>query len=156
MSESRGSPAGQPGPVPAPPASGGPPSSDSSARSASATVRGGIGALGGPSAGAASAGTPPWAETLSNLVVGTVDKVKLRATVKVVTVLRVLVYGVVILTALFSALVLGLVGLLRMWDVYAPFNPVGRRVWVGYVVLGGLLLMAGGWLLASSRKPKPE
>jgi hypothetical protein len=74
--------------------------------------------------------------------------------VRVVTVLRLIVYGVVILAALATAGLLFLVGVVRIWDVYVPLQPLGRRVWLGYVVFGGALSVGGIWLLAGSRKPK--
>ena len=52
--------------------------------------------------------------------------------------------------ALLVALVLGVIGLVRMWDAYVPLSPEGRRVWLGYVVVGGLLFVAGAVLLAAA------
>ena len=66
---------------------------------------------------------------------------------KVVTLLRVVVYGLVVLIALLTALVLALIGVVRMWDAYVPLDPVGRRVWLGYVVVGALVFLAGAALL---------
>lgn len=106
-----------------------------------------------PRGGSAQA-TPPWSATLSNLVIDTVATVRSKATVKVVTGLRLVVYGVVILAALVTAGLLFLVGLVRIWDAYVPLAPVGRRVWLGYVVFGGVMFLAGGWLLAGSRKSR--
>jgi hypothetical protein len=85
------------------------------------------------------------------LVINTVDRVKAKGTLKVVTLLRLVVYGVVILAALSTALILGVIGVVRIWDVYVPLSPIGRRVWLGYVVLGGVFFLAGAWLLATSR-----
>jgi hypothetical protein len=72
------------------------------------------------------------------------------------TVLRVVVYGLVVAVALLVALVLGVIGLVRMWDAYVPLSPEGRRVWLGYVVVGGLLFVAGAVLLARRRTGKGE
>jgi multisubunit Na+/H+ antiporter MnhG subunit len=80
--------------------------------------------------------------------VGGVGWVKARTTLPVVKILRAIVYGLVVLVAALTALVLALLGLVRMWDVYLPLHPVGRRVWLGYVVLGGALALGGGALLA--------
>lgn len=93
----------------------------------------------------------PWATSLSDLVINAVDRVKAKGTLRALTLLRLVVYGVVILATLVTALVLGLIGVVRIWDVYVPLSPVGRRVWLGYVVLGGALFLAGAWLLTSSR-----
>ena len=102
---------------------------------------------------AEGAGTPPaWAATISDLVISTVDSVKGKATVRVVTALRLVVYGVVILAGVLTALVLLVIGLERLWDAYLPISPLGRRVWLGYVVLGAALSAVGIWLLAASRR----
>jgi hypothetical protein len=95
-----------------------------------------------------------WADELSDYVVEGVGWLKARTTVPVMTVLRVLVYGLVVAVALLVAIVLGVVGLVRMWDAYVPLSPEGRRVWLGYVVLGGLLFAAGVVLLARRRTDK--
>jgi hypothetical protein len=63
-------------------------------------------------------------------------------------VLRAVVYGLVVVVALVTALVLLILGLVRLWDVYLPLSPLGRRVWLGYVVLGAAVSLAGVALLA--------
>jgi hypothetical protein len=95
-----------------------------------------------------------WADELSDYVVEGVGWLKARTTVPVMTVLRVVVYGLVVAVALLVALVLGVIGLERMWDAYIPLSPEGRRVWLGYVVLGGLLFVSGIVLLARRRTNK--
>jgi len=95
-----------------------------------------------------------WADELSDYVVEGVGWLKARTTVPVMTVLRALVYGLVVAVALLVAMVLGVIGLVRMWDAYVPLSPEGRRVWLGYVVLGGLLFAVGVVLLAWRRTDK--
>jgi hypothetical protein len=92
-----------------------------------------------------------WAGELSARVVDGVGWVKARTTVPVVRILRALVYGLIVAVAAVTALVLGILGLVRLWDVYVPVHPLGRRVWLGYVVLGGALVLAGVFLL--TRRP---
>ncbi|MGD0808448.1 MAG: hypothetical protein ABSA91_01865 [Acidimicrobiales bacterium] len=116
----------------------------------------GAGTASGPS-GPPSAPGPQvkaWADELSDYVVEGVGWLKARTTVPVMTVLRVVVYGLVVAVALLVALVLGVIGLVRMWDAYVPLSPEGRRVWLGYVVVGGLLFVAGAVLLARRRTGK--
>lgn len=103
----------------------------------------------GPPAAPAAA---PWAETLSNLVIGTVERVKGQATDRVVILLRFIIYGLVILAGSVTALILLLIGAVRMWDVYVPLEPLGRRVWLGYIFFGGLFFLVGAWILSSGRK----
>jgi hypothetical protein len=104
-----------------------------------------------PGDGAEAPGRNPqavnMADTASEHIIELVGKVKARTTLKVVTLLRVVVYGVVVVVALVTALVLATLGVVRIWDAYLPLDPVGRRVWLGYVVLGGLLFLGGAALL---------
>lgn len=89
---------------------------------------------------------------LVDRVVEVVGWLKARTTVRVVTALRAIVYGLVVVIAVVTALVLAALGLVRMWDAYVPVHPLGRRVWLGYVVLGGLLFLAGVALLSRRRR----
>jgi len=89
-----------------------------------------------------------WAGELSDRVIGGVAWVKARTTLRALTVLRAVVYGLVVVVALVTALVLLILGLVRLWDVYLPLSPLGRRVWLGYVVLGAAVSLAGVALLA--------
>lgn len=88
---------------------------------------------------------------LSDRVVDAVAWVRARTTVRVVAVMRALVYGFVALVALITAAVLAAAGVVRIWDVYVPVHPVGTRVWLGYVVFGGVLFVFGAWLLMPRR-----
>jgi hypothetical protein len=92
-----------------------------------------------------------WAGQLSDHVVEGVAWLKARTTAPVLTVLKAIVYGLVVLCAVVSALVFLTIGLVRLWDVYVPLSPLGRRVWLGYVLLGALLALAGVALLARKR-----
>ena len=78
----------------------------------------------------------------------------MRATRPIVTVLRGLVYGFVVMIAVITAGVLGLIGVVRIWDAYVPVQPLGRRVWLGYVVIGGLIFLGGATLLARRSRDK--
>jgi hypothetical protein len=108
----------------------------------------------GPSrpAGSPTAQVASWADDLSDRVIEGVAWVKDRTTVRVVTVVRAVVYGSVVLAAVTAAAVLGVISVVRMWDAYLPLGPVGRRVWLGYVVVGGLLFISGA-LVLSRRRP---
>jgi hypothetical protein len=91
------------------------------------------------------------AAAASDRIIEMVGKVKARTTLKVVTLLRAVVYGLVVIVALLTALVLAVLGLVRLWDAYLPLSPLGRRVWLGYVVVGGLAFLAGAALLGRRR-----
>ena len=91
------------------------------------------------------------ADAASEHIIDLVGKIKAATTLKVVTLLRIVVYGLVVAIAVITALVLVVLGLVRLWDAYLPLDPVGRRVWLGYVVLGALLFLAGAALLGRRR-----
>jgi hypothetical protein len=88
-----------------------------------------------------------WADQLADYVVQGVGWLKVRTTTKAQTALRAVVYGVVVLVSVITAFVLLVITLVRIWDVYVPIEPLGRRVWLGYVTVGGLFFIAGAFLL---------
>jgi hypothetical protein len=135
------------------------PESDDAASSAggapSAGAGGEVGTGGRPGYEGQSAGTQvpgpqvaAWAGEVGDRVIDGVGWLKARTTLPVTKVLRAVVYGLVVLISLVTALVLVVLGLVRIWDAYVPVHPLGRRVWLGYVVLGGVLFLAGGLVLA--------
>ena len=125
----------------------------SEATASQATGAGSVGAQASPGAAAVEGqGAPPaWAVELADRLTDTVARVKARTTVKVVTALRAVVYGSVVLVAMVTAAILGTIGVVRIWDAYVPISPLGRRVWLGYVVVGGLFFL-GGALVMSRRR----
>jgi uncharacterized BrkB/YihY/UPF0761 family membrane protein len=108
----------------------------------------GAGLPGGPQAARpAKTQLDVWADQLADYVVQGVGWLKARTTTRAQTALRAVVYGVVLLVSLFAAFVLLIISLVRIWDVYVPIEPLGRRVWLGYVTFGGLFFIAGAVLL---------
>jgi hypothetical protein len=88
-----------------------------------------------------------WADQLADYVVQGVGWLKARTTTRAQTALRAIVYGVVVVVAVIAAFVLLVITLVRMWDAYVPIEPLGRRVWLGYVTVGGLFFIVGVFLL---------
>lgn len=108
----------------------------------------------GPIGGALPEGAvADWATEIADRVIDGVDKLKTRTTRPVVTVLRAVVYGVILFAAVAAAAVFAVIGVVRIWDAYFPVAPLGRRVWLGYVAVGGLLFLVGGFLLSRRRAP---
>jgi hypothetical protein len=96
--------------------------------------------------GVASSSLGALPNEVTSHIVGAVDWLKARATLRLTTLLTLLVYGSVALAGLLAAVVFLVVGTVRIWDVYVPVHPEGRRVWLAYLVLGGALFSAGVWL----------
>ncbi|HYA44840.1 MAG TPA: hypothetical protein VED59_04475 [Acidimicrobiales bacterium] len=95
-----------------------------------------------------------WSAELAERVVDAVAWVRSRATVRLATALGFLVYGLVAVVGVLAAVVLLLIGLVRIWDAYVPVDPLGRRVWLFYVVFGGMLFLLGAWLWSRAREQK--
>jgi hypothetical protein len=111
------------------------------------------GAVGG-TAGAPAPGSAPlppgpssdgdWTVKVTDQIVSLVATVRDRTTTPITKIVRALVFGVVIAVMGVAALVLALIGILRL-HVYLPFHPEGRRVWVTYVGLGAIFMLAGAF-----------
>jgi hypothetical protein len=116
-----------------------------------ATAQGSTVASGAPIGASAGGPAADWATEVTERVISGVDKLKGRTTRPVVTALRAIVYGIVVLVALLAALIFAVIGVVRIWDAYLPLSPLGRRVWIGYVAIGAVLFLSGAVLLARRR-----
>jgi hypothetical protein len=116
----------------------------------------GGGLPGGQRPSAAKTQMAVWADELSGYAINGVAWLKARTTVRVLTVLRAVVYALIILVALVAAMVFFVIGLTRLWDVYVPIEPLGRRVYLSYIVVGGLFFIAGVVLLVWKRRSDDE
>jgi hypothetical protein len=99
---------------------------------------------GAPRAATAPDWTVQAADTIDKVVVG----IRNKTAVPLATVARALVYGLLAAVIGTAALVLFVVGLIRVLDTYLP-----RGVWVPDVALGTLFTLVGLWLWRK-RKPK--
>ncbi len=97
-----------------------------------------------------SVGPPPdWADQAADAVVNLVDVVRDRTTGQVLTAARAIVYGFIGVFAVIVALVLAVIGLIRLVDVVLP-----GEVWSAYFLLGTLFVLGG--LLVWRRRAMPE
>lgn len=100
-------------------------------------------------AAATSEATAEWPRKAADMVQTVVDTIHDRAVRPVMLVARAVVFGLVIAVLAITVLILASIAGLRFFDVYA----FGHRVWLSYVVLGGLLSVAG-LVLWSLRTPR--
>jgi hypothetical protein len=117
------------------------------------------------SAGPASASvsrptTPPalehdWTGPVTDRIESVVGTVRDKTTIPVTKVARAVVFGLLAAVAALIALVLVIDAVARIIDVYLPFDPYGRRVWVGDAALGAIFLVAGAFCW-SKRTRKPQ
>src|SRR5579862_732833 len=85
-----------------------------------------------------------WTVMLTERIESVVSTVRDRTTVPVTKIVRALVFGMIIAVMGTVALVFAVIGLLRL-HVYWWFHPEGRKVWVTYVGLGAIFMIAGAF-----------
>ena len=86
-----------------------------------------------------------WPVLATDRIEAVVETVREKTTVPVQKVARGIVYGLIAAIMALLALVLVVIGLLRL-HVYLPFHPEGRRVWVSYVGIGAIFILVGALL----------
>jgi hypothetical protein len=86
-----------------------------------------------------------WTYEIADKVETVVGAVKKKTTLPIAKIARAIVFGLLGLTVGLAALILLVIILLRLIDVYLPFDPYGRRVWVGYAALGAIFVAAGAF-----------
>ena len=99
---------------------------------------------------------PNWAPELADTVERLVTRVRDTATTRVVVVVRAVVFGVVVGCAAIAAAVLGIIlgtkflqALLTLGDAI----DADTSVWVSYLVMGGILLIAGMFFMHKRETP---
>ena len=90
----------------------------------------------GAAAADAAAELPRRAADLVQLVVDTIHDKAVRPAVLAT---RALVFGLLVAALGIVVVVVGSIAILRIFDVYV----FGRQVWLSYIVLGGVLTLAG-------------
>ncbi len=94
---------------------------------------------------------PDWAAEVSGRLESVVGAVRNKTTVPVVKAARAVVFGSVagVLGAL--AVFLLVVALVRLLDVYLPFQPHSRRVWTVDIAVAAIFLGSGAFLWRKRR-----
>ena len=95
----------------------------------------------------ASTGSTDWSAQATDMVVNVVDSVKAKTTGPALTVVRALVYGVIVMFVGLAVLALFVIGLVRFVNSYLPGD-----VWATHLLLGSIFTIAG--LVLWSRRPK--
>lgn len=100
---------------------------------------------------------PNWAPQLADTVERVVGSVRDKATLKVVVLVRALVFGLVIGIAALAALVLMVilgVNLLQVVLGRITRQDTDSVVWISYFVMSGLLLLLGAICMRMRRSPE--
>jgi hypothetical protein len=94
-----------------------------------------------------------WTDDVTDRIESVVSTVRDRTTVPVIKATRALIFGVVAGVLLAGALLLLIIGVVRLLDVYLPYHPRSRRVWTVDAVASAIFLASGTFLW---RKSKPQ
>jgi hypothetical protein len=93
-----------------------------------------------------------WTDDVVDRIGSVVATVRDKTTVPITKIARAIVFGLVIAVLGTVALVLLIIGVVRL-HVYLPFHPEARRVWVTYAGLGAIFLGLGAFCW-SRRAPR--
>ena len=105
-----------------------------------------------PTSGPPSKGADhDWTYAITDRIESVVTSVKDKTTVPATLVARILVYGLVVGVLASVALVLLVVAGVRVLDVYLPFHPRARRVWVADAAGSAIFLASGAFLWRKRR-----
>lgn len=91
-----------------------------------------------------------WTAEAADRIESVVTTVRDKTTRPIQKIAAVVVYGLVAAVVGTVALVLLIVGVLRLHG-YLPYHPEGRRVWTTYVALGAIFCVAGAFSWRSRR-----
>lgn len=92
-----------------------------------------------------------WASDLTDRIDQVVAKVRSQTTDRLVRIARLVVYGLVAVVMGGMALVLVVIGLVRLVDVVVP-----QEVWLTYLILGGVFTGAGLFCWSKKERPPEE
>jgi hypothetical protein len=102
---------------------------------------------------------PNWAPELANLVDRYVGLVRDNVTGKAVTAVRALVFGLIVaftsIAAVILLVILGTKLLQRIVNIGGWIDH-DSSVWVSYMVVGGILFLAGLFCMRKRRTPEPK
>jgi hypothetical protein len=97
---------------------------------------------------------PDWTAETAERIESIVETVRDKTTVPVTKTARAVVYGLITAVMGVVAVVLLVIGLLRL-HVYLPFDEEGQKVYATYFVLGAIFLVLGMFLWRK-RAPKAK
>jgi H+/Cl- antiporter ClcA len=93
---------------------------------------------------------PTWASDVTDTIERLVGKVRDNVTVKAVTVVRALVFGIIIAIAAIATLVLVIILATKLLEGLVRFPTRADHassVWISYLVMSGVLFLAGAFCM---------
>jgi hypothetical protein len=103
----------------------------------------------------APAGGDDWTVRATDLVESAVETVRTKTVVPLTKVAQVIVFGLILATGALAAGILFVIALVRVIDVYLPFHPHARQVWVTYAGLGAIFVLVGAFSMRK-RSARPR
>lgn len=94
-----------------------------------------------------------WTADVTARIESLVGTVRGKTTVPAMTAARAVVYGLVLGVLGAAVGILLVIALVRLLDVYLPFHPLGRRVWVVDAAASAIFL-GGGTFMWRRRRPR--
>jgi len=94
-----------------------------------------------------------WTYQVTDRIESVVGSVRSKTTAPATLIARVVVYGLVVGVLAAALLLLLVIAGVRLLDVYLPFHPIGRRVWVVDAATAAIFLGSGTF---AWRKRRPK
>jgi hypothetical protein len=91
-------------------------------------------------------GSSDWPAQVAGRIESTVGLVRDKTAVPATSIARYAVYGLFAGVIGLTLLLIVVVAVIRIGDVYLPFHPAGRRVWVTDAIVSAIFLVAGAFL----------
>lgn len=96
-----------------------------------------------------------WPVEVADRIESVVGTVRSKTTVPAFMAARAVVYGAVLGVLGAALAVLVTIAVVRVLDVYLPFHPIGRRVWVVDAGASAIFLAVGAFMWRR-RRPRPK
>lgn len=96
-----------------------------------------------------------WPVEVADRIESVVGTVRSKTTVPAFMAARAVVYGAVLGVLGAAMTILLIIALVRVLDVYLPFHPIGRRVWVVDAAASAIFL-GGGAFMWRRRRPRAK
>ena len=97
---------------------------------------------------------PDWARDVTDRIETAVSSVRSRTTAPITVVVRAVVFGTLVAITALVAAVLLIITLQRVLQILLafPFQP-DSAVWISYVLLGGIFVLVGAFLMTRRHLP---
>jgi hypothetical protein len=99
---------------------------------------------------------PNWAAEVTDIIDRYVQKVRTTITDRVVFAVRAVIFGIIIAIAVPATVALSLIlGTKLLQRIIAIGTDHDSSVWISYMVLGGLLVLGGSWMMRKRFESDP-